>query len=137
MRRLAVLVAILLVPLVAACGDDTGAVITDAGPPQPVEISPLRADPEPYLREAVRISGTVTRVLPARADLQAFFVDGLLVVAPPAPEDVARGDEVTLEGTFYRLEADDPPLVGVGGAADEILSRYEGDPAVFATTVEA
>jgi hypothetical protein len=126
---------VLLVALVlAACGDDAETV-TDAGPVRSVPVTELIARPQDHLRETVRITGEVNRVLPDRADLQSFFVDGLLVVGPPAGDDISVGDTVTAEGTFLVLEAEDPLPFGSGGSGDEILNAYEGDPALFATSV--
>jgi hypothetical protein len=135
MRGLLLIAMLVLTATLAACGDDGGEAVTAAGPATPVQVGQLVGDPGRYAREDVMVEGAVTRVLPGTTDRFAFFIGDLLVLAPTADE-VRRGDRVTAEGNFRRLEADDLSDVGEAlGLDEQTLGDYEGTPTVFATRV--
>ncbi|HWH14138.1 MAG TPA: hypothetical protein VNT51_05280 [Miltoncostaeaceae bacterium] len=121
----------------APCDLDGTDAITDTTPVIGTTVAAIHEDPEPLERDTVRVTGEVGRVLPSRADRQAFVVDELLVVAPQAPDDLARRATLELTGTVHRVRADDPDLpFNSGGAGDEVLVQSEGEPALYATEFE-
>ncbi len=132
-----VMVAVLAVGL-AACGDDETLgddPVTATGPATAVQVADLRADMDAYADRVVRTTGTVTEIVPGESDLRAFFLDGVLVVAPAGEVDPATGDRLTVEGTVHDVVAEEQGVVEGDNAGDTFLADHDGDPALFATTV--
>jgi hypothetical protein len=121
----------------APCDGDGTDAITDTTPVIETTVAAIHEDPERFEGAAVRVTGDATRVLPPPVERQAFVVEDLLVIAPQAPDDLARGATLEPTGTVHGVRADDPALpVTGGGACAEVLVGCERDPALRVAELE-